>query len=212
MSNKDLTPQNNHIETKIREPRQKRSIEKKQKIIKAGLELICQNGYHSTTTADIAKKAGVSTGIVYSYFKDKKDILLSGLNDYISEKQAPTYDFLTTLSPDDDFDATLENLIDHFADSHKLFRASHQELTALSAMDKDIGSLFYGFEKKMVASCATIYARQVKPLPHLYEKFHMVYQLIELYCHESVIHPSPDVDYDVMRRETISCIKHLLEI
>ena len=45
--------------SKIREPRQKRSIEKKNKIIKAGIELILENGYHSTTTADIAKKAGV---------------------------------------------------------------------------------------------------------------------------------------------------------
>ena len=33
----------------------------------------------------IAKKAGVSTGIVYQYFKDKKDILMSGLEKYADD-------------------------------------------------------------------------------------------------------------------------------
>ena len=64
------------METDIREPKQKRAIEKKEKIIKAGFDLICQNGYHNTNTAEIAKRAGVSTGIVYQYFKDKYDIFI----------------------------------------------------------------------------------------------------------------------------------------
>ena len=52
--------------TKIREPRQQRSIEKKNKIIEVGFGLMCDQGYHRTTTTDIAKAAGVSTGIIYS--------------------------------------------------------------------------------------------------------------------------------------------------
>ena len=51
----------------IREPIQKRSIEKKEKIIEAGFDLICEKGYYNTNTAEIAKAAGVSTGIVYQY-------------------------------------------------------------------------------------------------------------------------------------------------
>ena len=50
-------------ENEIREPIQKRSIEKKEKIIQAGFELICDKGYYNTNTAEIAKSAGVSTGI-----------------------------------------------------------------------------------------------------------------------------------------------------
>ena len=52
-------------DNEIREPVQKRSIEKKEKIIKAGFDLICEKGYYNTNTAEIAKKAGVCTGIVY---------------------------------------------------------------------------------------------------------------------------------------------------
>ena len=73
------------MEDLIREPRQKRAIEKKDKIIEAGFNMICKNGYYNTNTAEIAKKAGVSTGIVYQYFNDKHDILIEGLNKYGDE-------------------------------------------------------------------------------------------------------------------------------
>lgn len=41
--------------SQIREPMQKRSIEKKEKIIKEGFDLICKKGYYNTNTAQIAK-------------------------------------------------------------------------------------------------------------------------------------------------------------
>lgn len=69
-------------ERKIREPQQKRSIEKKDKILKAGYKLICKNGYHKTTTSEIASEAGVSIGCLYSYFKDKHTIFLDLLEKY----------------------------------------------------------------------------------------------------------------------------------
>ena len=75
----------------IREPIQKRSIEKKEKIIQAGFELICEKGYYNTNTAQIAKAAGVSTGIVYSYFKDKHDILIEGIKIYADSKTDSIY-------------------------------------------------------------------------------------------------------------------------
>ena len=66
-------------EYEVRNPIQKRSIEKKEKIIEAGFELICEKGYYNTNTVEIAKKAGVSTGIVYQYFNDKHDIFIEAL-------------------------------------------------------------------------------------------------------------------------------------
>ena len=49
----------------IREPIQKRSIEKKEKIIKAGFELICEKGYYNTNIDEITKDTSVYNGIVY---------------------------------------------------------------------------------------------------------------------------------------------------
>ncbi len=41
------------------------SLEKEEKIIKAGFDLMCKKGYYNTNTVEIAKFAGVSTWIVY---------------------------------------------------------------------------------------------------------------------------------------------------
>ena len=81
----------------VREPIQKRSIEKKEKIIKYGFELICEKGYYNTNTAEIAKAAGVSTGIVYSYFTDKHDILLEGLKRFANSIFYPSVDFINDI-------------------------------------------------------------------------------------------------------------------
>ena len=62
--------------SEIRIPTQERSKLKREKIIKKGFELMCNNGYFNTTTSDIAKYASVSTGIIYQYFNDKKDIFI----------------------------------------------------------------------------------------------------------------------------------------
>ena len=73
----------------IRQPKQERAIEKKNRIIQAGFDLFSEVGYYNTNTAQIAKRAGVSTGIVYGYFKDKRDILLDVLSVYVERVFAP---------------------------------------------------------------------------------------------------------------------------
>ena len=49
----------------IRNPIKKSSIEKKNKILEKGFTLMCEKGYHNVNSVDIAKYAGVSTGIIY---------------------------------------------------------------------------------------------------------------------------------------------------
>ena len=70
------------MEYDVREPKQQRAILKKESIIDAGFKCICEVGYHNTNTAEIAKEANVSTGIIYQYFKDKHDILIESLYAY----------------------------------------------------------------------------------------------------------------------------------
>lgn len=58
----------------MREPKQKRSIEKKARIIEAAFKVFGTKGYYKSDTTDIAREAKLATGTVYAYFKDKKDI------------------------------------------------------------------------------------------------------------------------------------------
>lgn len=64
-------------EREVREPRQKRSMEKKEKILEAAYRLFCEKGYYKTSTPEIALEAQVSIGCLYSYFTDKQMIFLA---------------------------------------------------------------------------------------------------------------------------------------
>lgn len=48
-------------------------------ILRAAVKLFSEKGYYVTTVQQIARKAGVSTGLIYQYFGDKDDILFLAL-------------------------------------------------------------------------------------------------------------------------------------
>ncbi|MGM0612652.1 MAG: TetR/AcrR family transcriptional regulator [Bacteroidota bacterium] len=49
---------------------------RKEEIIDVALNLFATEGYHSTSIAKIAKKAEISKGLVYNYFKSKEELLI----------------------------------------------------------------------------------------------------------------------------------------
>lgn len=52
----------------------------RQKIISSLSDLMKTKDFHSITTAEIAETAGVTEGLIYKYFKDKKDLLYQVLS------------------------------------------------------------------------------------------------------------------------------------
>lgn len=48
----------------------------KKKVVLAAIDLFANDGYNKTSTAKIAKKAGMSEAIIFKYFKTKKALLL----------------------------------------------------------------------------------------------------------------------------------------
>ncbi len=58
------------------EPKQERSKQTREKIIQAAIKLIQERGYEKTSSNDIAAEAGVSVGSFYTYFVDKRQLLL----------------------------------------------------------------------------------------------------------------------------------------
>ncbi|KPJ88041.1 MAG: hypothetical protein AMS17_06740 [Spirochaetes bacterium DG_61] len=55
--------------------RKEKAIETKNRIYNAAIDLMDRKGFEKLTIADISKKAGVSVGAFYHYFKSKNDIL-----------------------------------------------------------------------------------------------------------------------------------------
>jgi TetR/AcrR family fatty acid metabolism transcriptional regulator len=55
--------------------RREKAIATKNRIYTAAIDLMDRKGFENITIADISKKAGVSVGAFYHYFKSKNDIL-----------------------------------------------------------------------------------------------------------------------------------------
>lgn len=49
--------------------------EKELQIVNASLKLFVEQGFHGTSTAEIAKSAGVATGTLFHYFKTKEELI-----------------------------------------------------------------------------------------------------------------------------------------
>ncbi len=199
-------------ENEIREPIQKRSIEKKEKIIQYGFELICQKGYYNTNTAEIAKAAGVSTGIVYQYFKDKHDILLEGIKKYAKDIFFPMLNITSSEKINkDNLETVLRKMINTFIENHKLSQSAHEEITAMIHSDKEISDFFHEHELYMTDKIVNVLNNSNICPDYLEEKVHISINLIDDLCHEIVYHKHKEMNYDVMVNLVIETIMNLLK-
>lgn len=58
----------------------------RQKILDASSELFFQSGYDDTSYADIAKRAGVGYGTVYSHYPNKESLLIDQAHDLMTQQ------------------------------------------------------------------------------------------------------------------------------
>lgn len=195
----------------VREPKQKRAIEKKEKIIKAGFDLICVNGYYNTNTAQIAKKAGVSTGIVYQYFKDKYDILFEGLERYSDEIFFPILKNKEISFEKKDFDKMIRQMIEYYISNHKISNIAHEEIMAMIHSDKHVAEFYYKREAEMSNTLKNILIKNGFTEENLYERVHIMMGLIDNLCHEVIYHKHDDMNYELMRELVIDTIKNLFK-
>lgn len=59
--------------------------ERKNQIVQATVECITKHGYHNFSMQDVARKAGVSKGIIHYYFLNKDDLMMSVLDKVASD-------------------------------------------------------------------------------------------------------------------------------
>ena len=193
----------------IRKPIQKRSIEKKEKIIKSGFELICKKGFYNTNTAEIAKYAGVSTGIIYQYFKDKHDILIEALKKYADTIFYPILNIPTENINKENFSIFIKQMINDYIQNHKLSQSAHEEITAMTHLDQDVAYYIHKREMEITQNLYSLLAQNGFDTENLLEKSHICINLIDSLCHEIVYHKHSQLNYDIM---TNICINTIVNI
>jgi AcrR family transcriptional regulator len=140
-------------EMKTRAPQQKRSIDKKGKILDAAYALFCERGYYKTTTPEVAKRAAVSVGCLYSYFKDKNDLFTSVLDIYDSRFDEMRAEALVAFGqPYASYREALRNLLGKLIAIHRESRALNIEIRILSHSDPAVRERKKEQERKVLAA------------------------------------------------------------
>jgi AcrR family transcriptional regulator len=195
---------------KIREPKQQRSIEKRNRIIEAGFQLFCDKGYYNTNTAEIAKLAGVSTGIVYSYFKDKKDIFIVIIENYIQNMISPMFELVKTIRQPVDIPTVVRQMLQMMLKTHTMTKSVHEEMESLAHTDEDVRRLYEKFMEDMANELLNILEQlEIRPT-HAREKMHLIINLSISVVHESVYNRQDAFDYDILLEETVKVITRML--
>jgi len=194
----------------VRQPRQKRAIEKKNRIIEAGYKLFCEKGYHNTNTVEIAKAAGVSTGILYSYFTDKKDIFLTAIEVYMNRITLPALQATDALKSSFSMPEIVRWLIDAFIKSHDHTKSAHEEMRAMALLDPEVAAAFNKLDLQTVNAVVELMRRFGLNPTHPYEKAHIAVSLVENLCHEIVYNKHEGLDYSIMIDEVAKMIVKML--
>ena len=195
----------------IRKPIKQSAIEKKQRIIEKGFELMCEKGYHNVNSVDIAKYAGVSTGIIYQYFNDKRDIFIEGVKNYSNNIMYPMIEIIENKINKNNLEKILEQIIDKFIETHKISKKAHEELMSQTYIDEEINYIFKQNELDLTKKIVKALEYNDFKIKNLTEKVHIIIGIVENFCHEVVYHNHKNMNYEEMKKDVIGTIKYLLQ-
>jgi AcrR family transcriptional regulator len=105
--------------------REKNKRDKLQRITSAARELFVSKGYDDTTTREIALRAGVGMGTVFTYADNKRDLLFLIANEDLAKTTARAAAHVSPAAP------MLSNLMAIFRDHYEFF-AEQPELSRLT--------------------------------------------------------------------------------
>ena len=196
--------------TKTRVPTQKRSIEKRQKIVKAGFDLFCEKGYYKTNTAEIAKYAGVSTGALYSYFEDKRQIFIEAFQQHLDAISSELLQQLISLPEVLELSTFIEKWIEGYIN---LYAKSNHALVQLSLVivdDKEINHHFSALENTYFSNIADILKTRGIICADLFEKVYISCILIDSLRQEKTSFSHNGLDFEIIKKQVKQSIFQML--
>ena len=195
----------------LRNPIQKRAIEKKQQILEFGFNLMCEKGYHNIDCIDIAKASNVSTGTVYQYFEDKHDIFLQGLKNYSDSLLFPILEYKNKTIKADGLSAFFKKVIKNNISIHTMSQSAHEEIMAMKHSDPKVNKIFQDFEIEATKVLVDILKSNNFDTKDIYEKSHLIIGWIDNLCHELAYDKHEDLNYNHMTDIVVESIVHILK-
>ena len=194
----------------VRIPQQKRSIEKKEKIIEAATRIFMEHGYFNTSTADIATAAGISTGSVYAYFEDKKDILLACLYRFGDILTQQICEKVTSLSADGDISSTIKMVLRIFVDYNNWTKLLHDEIMSLQYRDEDVKKYFLNIQATMMTALTNQLEASGYAFSHECEQTFLIFKMTMGIEDELAFNHSPNINHEILIDECTRAIVPML--
>lgn len=193
-----------------RKPQQKRSIEKKTKILEAAFTLFCEKGYENTNTAEIAQYAEVATGTVYSYFSDKTDIYKTVFNNYLKNEVS---NMLSALEREIKEQTNIHQFILLWKDSYfSLFGQPNRALSEISTIMSKVPDLNTYFSEFEVEYAEKIYMllKDKYDSEMTFEKVWIAFLIIDELSKEYASNRHKKINYQLLESQAIISIEAVL--
>lgn len=170
---------------KIRQPKQQRSIQTKKQITKAAFKLFAEKGIHGTNSKEIVKLAGVSIGSFYSYFKNKKTLLLEMLEGYLDQVFSTIWSSVAEVTFDRIGLDEIRQIIEGAFTAYEISPEFHRQTHALRYSDSDINRIYEQERNLEIAQLKIILKRNVNLTNQddLYTAAIVIHNLIESAIH-----------------------------
>lgn len=123
----------------LNQPKQARSRQTVTSILEAAAELFTTQGYDNTSTSDIATRAGKPVGSVYTYFKDKRQILLA-LWDLLYREEAEAALAELTVTDGVDVRTAISKAVTRLFERQMLYRKLSPTIAYLATQDAEVGA------------------------------------------------------------------------
>lgn len=122
--------------------KQARSRETYEHLIATAARAFARRGYEATQTAHVAEEAGVSTGAVYRYFKDKRELFLEMLETHLHRGRQEVSKRLQASNFDlADLRGAIGSVIDAIFEQVKKDAAIGRVYLAMTYTDRDVAAL-----------------------------------------------------------------------
>ncbi|RPJ62773.1 MAG: TetR family transcriptional regulator [Dehalococcoidia bacterium] len=127
---------------------------RKRQITTAAYEIIAEKGYYNFTMMDIAKRAGVSSGLIHHYFKDKENMLVTLLREMQQSVRINTEKAIEDVSgPKEKLEVFMDSAFALVETQREYIHVTYDFLTQIKfneRMQRIMSKLYRGYRQTMV--------------------------------------------------------------
>jgi AcrR family transcriptional regulator len=191
-----------------KQPRQRRAVETRQRILEAAARIFADRGYAAGTTNRIAEAADLSVGSLYQYFPNKDAILAELVRRHVADGLTAVERLLAEPGPGPtDLRTRLDRLVGALIDLHAHQPRLHQVLFEEAPRPPDVLAELHAAEERIVQAVALVLEHDPEVThPEPVVAARLAVAAAESLVHRLVARPDPPADPTVLRQEIV----HLL--